>query len=350
MVPFRQEAQRLAADWGIHLPGVTHYATEPHSLSAMDDASGTGPLPGIPDVLTTTIDPQVVRALVTPTRSEQIYGSGKKGDRTRRTMMFPVAESAGYVAPYGDYEPSGVANTHISWVSRESFYFQTWARYGDLDVQMLGLAGVALATEQRLAGATVLNKASNKMNLFGINGRALYGALNDPRLPAAIQPTAKASPGGKGTVTSWTDTNDAIAVYGDFVSLFTQLTQQLAGQIDTETELVAVIPSERAPVLKYIVSYGLTLEDMLKKGFPNMVIRTLPEAGPSLSGGAQSVAMMQLFVPRLDGVDTVTTAFTEKLLMHRLETYSSYMQQKMSQGGWGTVWRRPQACATMMGI
>lgn len=350
MVPFRQEAHRLAADWGIHLPGISHYATEPMAIGAMDEASGTVPLPSIPDVLTTTIDPQVIRALVTPTRSEEIYGSGKKGDRTRRTMMFPVAESAGDIAPYGDYEPNGNANTNIEWVSRDSFYFQTWARYGDLEAQMLGLAGVALATEQRLAGATVLNKASNHMNLFGMSGKALYGALNDPHLPAAIQPTAKASPDGKSTVTSWTDTNDALAVYGDFVALFTQLTQQLTGQIDTETELVAVIPSERAPVLKYIISYGLTLEDRLKKGFPNMVIRTLPEAGAVKSGDQDRLAMMQLFVPRLDGVDTVTTAFTEKLLMHRLETYSSYMQQKMSQGGWGTIWRRPLACASMMGI
>ncbi len=78
MLPFRQEAQRLAADWGIHLPGVTHYATEPHSLSAMDDASGTRPLPGIPDVLTTTIDPQVVRELVTPTRRNRYMVAAKK--------------------------------------------------------------------------------------------------------------------------------------------------------------------------------------------------------------------------------------------------------------------------------
>lgn len=348
---FSQERQLLADKWGIHMPGIKYYSNERIAMDAYQEYSAvTEPNAGVPSILNTMVDPEVIRSLITPVKSEEIYGVVKKGDVRSRTIMFPVAENSGIVAPYGDFSQSGMGHVNVKWINRQSFYYESWAKTGDLETAVMGLANIQLANEARLGAATALNKMCNQMNLWGVSGLQLYGALNDPNLPTPIQPTAKANPVGSGTVTKWTDTSDPVAIYGDFTACYSDLVERLMGLIDNDTPIITVIPSERAPVLKYINSYGLTLEDMLKKGYPNMTIKTLPEAGVKMSGGNATTTLMQMFVPVLDGVQTVSTAFTEKLIMHRLETYSSYMQQKMSQGGWGTIWKRPQACAMMVGI
>lgn len=344
---FKKDASRLAEDWGIKLSGVTHYTDE---RSAYDAAPSfgyvTAPNSGIPAIVNTMIDPQVIRTLITPTRSEEIYGSAKKGDRTNRTALFPVVENSGYAMAYGDFSEGGDSSANANWVPRQSFYYQTWAKYGDLESEMMGTASIGWVNEQRVAAASVLNKASNLLNLFGLSGIELYGALNDPSLPTPIQPTAKA-----GTANAaWTSTGDPNAIYQDIVALFAQLNVQMMGNINNSTPLKLVIPAERSQVLMYTNQFGITLQDMLSKGFPNITIETLPEAGPAMSGGYQSTTLVQLFVPTVDGVETVFTAFTEKLTMHRLEQYSTNQRQKMTQGGWGTIIRRPYAFAQMAGV
>ncbi|WP_291365346.1 hypothetical protein [Acetobacter sp. UBA5411] len=347
MATFRTDAARLAQDWGINLPGVTHYVGE--RGNAFDAApvfsAVTAPNSGIPAVINTMVDPQLIRQLITPTKSEEIYGSQKKGDRAIKTVMFPVLESSGYAVAYGDYEQAGDSSANANWVSRQSFPFQTWAKYGDLEAEMMGMGNIDWIAEQRTAGASVLAKQANLINLFGVSGLENYGALNDPSLPAAITASLKT-----GTATAWTSTSDPNAVYNDFVTLFSDLNKAMMGNIDNQTRVKVVLPSELSPVLTYTNSFGITLEEMLKKSWPNMEIVFLPEAGVTMSGGYTSANVMQMFVPEVDGVETVTTAFTERLTMHRLEQYSTNARQKMSRGGWGTVWKRPMAVAQMVGI
>ncbi|MDL2169562.1 hypothetical protein [Asaia sp. HumB] len=347
MASFRAEAPRLAMDWGINLRGVTHYTDE--KGVALDAApvfgAVTAPNSGIPAILNTTVDPQLIRQLITPTKSEEIYGSEKKGDRTNKTVMFPVIESSGYAVAYGDYEQGGDSSANANWVSRQSFHFQTWAKYGDLESEMMGTASIPWVAEQRTAGVSVLAKQQNLINLFGVSGLENYGALNDPALPAAITASVKT-----GTATAWTSTSDPNAVYQDFVNLFAALNKALMGNIDNQTRLKVVVPSELSQVMNYANTYGVTLAALIKQSWPNMEIVFLPEAGVTMSGGYTSANVMQMFAPEIDGVETVSTAFTEKLTMHRIEQYSTNARQKMSRGGWGTIWKRPMAVAQMVGI
>lgn len=348
MRTFRQDAGRLAQDWGIHLRGVTHYTGERGNAY---DAAPTFPAmtaanSGIPAIVNTMIDPQVIRTLIVPTKAEEVYGAAKKGDRKNKTAMFPVVENSGYAAAYGDFSNAGDSSANANWVSRQSFYYQTWAKYGDLEAEMMGEASISWVTENRTSAASVLNKSSNLISLFGVSGLELYGALNDPNLPTPMQPTAKAGVANA----AWTSTGDPNLVYQDFVALFTRLNNQMMGNIDNNTPLKMVIPSERAPVLTYTNQFGITLQDMIKKSYPNITIVTLPEAGPTMSGGYQGTTLVQLFAPVIDGVETVMTAFTEKLTMHRLEQYSTNARQKMTRGNWGTIWRRPMAVAQMVGV
>lgn len=347
MAQFRKDAHRLAQDWGINLPGVTHYVGEKGNAfdAAPAFAAVTAPNSGIPAVINTMVDPQLIRTLIAPVKSEEIYGAQKKGDRKFKTVMFPVIEASGYAVAYGDYEEAGDSSANANWVNRQSFSFQTWAKYGDLESEMMGMGSIDWVAEQRTAGASVLSKQQNIINLYGVTGLENYGALNDPELPPAITATVKT-----GSNTAWSSTGDPNAVYADFVQLFAALNKAMMGNIDNQTRLKVVVPSELSQVMTYTNSFGITLEDMLKKSWPNMEIVFLPEAGKTMSGGYTSANVMQMFVPEVDGVETVTTAFTERLTMHRLEQYSTNARQKMSRGGWGTIWKRPMAVAQMVGI
>lgn len=124
----------------------------------------------------------------------------------------------------------------------------------------------------------------------------------------------------------------------------------MGGNITLESPLTLVIPTERQQCLLYTNQYRTSVRDLLRENLPNLKIETLPEAGSTLSGGFNKITQMQLFLREVDGQETVTTAFTEKLRAHTVERYSSYIRQKKSQGSWGTIWFYPIACVTMTGI
>lgn len=346
MTSFRQDSAMLAQDYGIHLHGVTHYADEVGANDAQPVfAPVTAANSGVPAVVSTIVVPELVRQIVTPTVSEEIYGSGQKGSRPVKTIMFPVIESGGYAVAYGDFENAGRATANANWVSRQSFIAQTWAEYGDLESEVMGLGAIQWVNEQRVSATNVLAKQANLINLFGVSGLENYGALNDPQLPAAITASVKAS-----TNTAWLSTSDPNAVYQDFVLLFANLNSRMKGNVNNQSALTVVIPAELSQVMNYTNSFGITLEDMLKKSWPNMKIKFLPEAGVTMSGGYTSANVMQMFADSIDGTETVTTAFVDRLTMHRIEQLSTSARQKVSRGGWGTIWKRPNASAQMVGI
>lgn len=349
---FRNDAQTLARDWGIHLAGVRGYFSE----MAMDTAlpsytPTTAPNSAVPALFTTYTDPVVIRALVTPTRSEAIYGSAKKGDWTTDTAQFPVVELSGYASAYDDYSAIGTADGNANWVPRQSFHFQTWTRWGEREVERMGAAKIDWVNQKNLASVSVLNKNANAINLFGLEGMELFGALNDPSLPAAIAPVAKVAPSGSAAQgNTWADIADPVQVYADILKAFGVLSAQLGGNLTLESPMTLVIPTERQQCLLYTNQYQVSLADLLKKNLPNLVVETLPEAGTTLAGGQASTTLMQLFATEIEGQRSVTTAFTEKLRAHVVEQYSSNFRQKKSQGTWGTIWFYPHACVTMAGI
>lgn len=347
MVSFRKDAPRLKQDWGIDLRGITHYYEEGGIASDAAPTFGavSSPNSGIPAIVNTRISPTVIRALVTPEESETVYGSTQEGNWLQSTTLFPTSEYSGVAVAYGDFNQGGDSDVNANWVPRQSFHFQTWIKYGDLEAERMGAAGFGWVDEKRLAANSVLSKQSNIVNLFGVEGLELYGALNDPNLLPAIQASPKA-----GQNTEWDATSDPNLIYPDFVATFNQLNKQLGARLNVKSRLKTVIPAERSGVLAYQNSFGITLEDMLTKAFPNMEISTLPEAGAALSGGYQSANVMQMFAPEVEGIETVTTAYTTKGMMHRLESYSSFFRQKLSRGGWGSVWKRTIAVAQMVGI
>ena len=335
--------EQLKSLYGVH--GVADRPT-----GAFDSAV-TAPNSGIPSIFSTWTDPNIKRAIITPIKSEEVYGQAQKGDWLTDTAQFPFVELSGQTASYDDYSQNGDSDTNANWVQRQSFHFQTWTKWGEREAERMGAARLDWVSQKNEASISVLNKTSNRINLFGVEGLQLRGALNDPDLPAAIQPTPKVASSGTATGgTDWMSTTDPVQVYNDILKAFQQLSEQMGGNVTLESPLTLVIPTERQQCLLYTNQFRVSLRELLRENLPNLKIETLPEAGSTLSGGQNKITQMQLFLREVDGQETVTTAFTEKLRAHAVERYSSYIRQKKSQGTWGTIWFYPVACVTMVGI
>lgn len=358
---FRSDANLLALDWGINTPalGYVEDAWRGNILAAIEaqaDAIGmsvqrpagfgmdaqpqliTAPNAGIPAFLTNLIDPQVIRVLVSPMRSEEIYGSTKKGDWTTLTTQFPIVESAGEVSSYGDFNNNGNASANVNWVPRQSYHFQTVTQWGERELAMYGVAQINYASEQNIASALVINKFMNRVNFFGVNGLLLYGALNDPNLIAPVLPTVKTAGGYTWAVAT------AAEIYADILKLYGALNTQLKGLVRMDAKMTLALSTTLMPSLHKVSAFNVTALQTINGNFPNLRIESAPEY--SLDSGE----LMQLILDDIDGVETTYTAFTEKMRAHPVIPDLSSFKQKKSAGTWGFIGRRPVAIAQMQGM
>lgn len=301
----------------------------------------TTPNVGIPAFLANVIDPQFVRVLNTPMKAAQAFGGEvKKGDWTTITTQFPVVEATGDVAPYGDYNNGGKSGSNYNWVPRQSYHYQTVSQFGDREVDMFGLAQINYVNDVNYGAMLVLNKFQNRSYLRGITGLQLYGALNDPSLPAAISPTTKLAGG-----TTWA-VAQAFEIFNDVNLLYIQIQTQLQGySIDRDTAMTLVLSPSLEPRLSAVTQFTLaSVRQAIKENWPNMKIVTVPEMNTTAG------QLMMMIVDEIDGVKTFYCAFTEKLRAGRIVPELSAYKQKKIGGTFGAICRRPLAVAQMIGM
>lgn len=294
---------------------------------------------GIPAFLSTYIDPKLIEILVSPMKAAEIVGNEvKKGDWVTETAMFPVVESTGETSAYGDYAENGVAGVNTNFPQRQSFHYQVMTQWGEKELERAGLAKIDWANRVNIASALTLNKYQNKTYFFGVANLQNYGLLNDPHLIAAISPATKAAGG-----TSWTNAT-GLEVYADIQALFSQLQTQLNGLVELDSKMTLAMSPTSEVALTKVTQYNVNVEDMIKKNFPNMVVRNAPEYATA------SGQLVQLILDEYEGQRTVDVAFTEKMRAHPIVVQSSSFKQKKSQGTWGAIIYRPVAIAQMLGV
>lgn len=302
----------------------------------------TNPNIGIPAFLANILAPKQIRVLTTPTKAAEIYGEQKLGTWTTLTSQFPVVEATGEVSSYGDYNNNGSVGSNYNWVPRESYHFQTVTQYGDRETEMFGQADIDYVSGLNYSSALVLTKFMNQMYFFGVSGLQNFGGLNDPSLLAPITPTTKAAGG-----TTWA-VAIAVEVFNDVLALYTQLQGvQLQGlaEIDQNTPMTLSLSPTVSPNLGKVTQYTLApVRQAIKEAFPNMRIVTAPEYA-TVAG-----QLMQLKVDEIDGDETTTASFTEKMRAGRVIPELSSFRQKKIAGGWGTIVKRPVAIASMIGL
>lgn len=321
----------------------------PEKMAQDAALSGTVPNVGVPSVYLTHIDPQITTILFSPMNATKLFGQTsevRKGTWTDQFMMFPIEEITGSVTPYSDFTSNVSSDVNYNYPSRENFLFQTSLKYGDRELETSSKAKLQLASSKQRAAASVLARAHNKFYLYGVSGKQVVGALNDPNLNAVIAPVTVNSK------TTWEDkladqTNTATfanVVYNDIVKLINELLANADGNLDANTRFILAVATDRYSYLSIPNQFSKTAISLLKENFPNLEIIQLPELV------TETGSMLYLTVPTFDGEPTAECAYSEKMRMSNLERHMSYSEQKAMGGTWGCVIRRPNFIARMTGI
>lgn len=340
----------LSEKAGIHFMGQPHidFQVKNPSLRQTHDGFACDAQPslittsnaGIPAFLTTYIDPKLIDVLVSPMNAANVVGGEvKKGDWTTETAMFPVVESTGETSSYGDYAESGVAGVNSNFPQRQSYHYQVMTQWGERELERAGLARIDWANRTNIASVLTLNKFQNKTYFFGVSGLQNYGLLNDPSLSASIVPTTKTAGGG----TSWANAT-AQEINADVQKLYKQLQTQAGGLVALDTKMTLAMSPVSEVYLTKTTDFNVNVQDILKKNFPNLTVKTAPEYSTT------SGELVQLIADEIEGQRTADTAFTEKLRAHPIVILSSAYKQKKSQGTWGTIIYRPAFIASMIGV
>lgn len=285
--------------------------------------------------MTQYVDPEVIRVLFSPMKAAQIVGGEiKKGAFSTKTMQFGQVESIGQVSSYGDYSENGMSEANLNWIYRDSYNFQTFTQWGELELEVAGDAQIGLGSEKQIASAFVLAKALNKSYFYGVSGLRNYGLLNDPNLSAALTPTAVWSLVG----------TTAQTVYDDIVRIVAKVITQTQGIVDADTPMVLAMSPTAALALNKTNQFNNNVKVLLNTNFKNMRFETAPEYSTG------SGELVQLIVDSLDGKKVAEVAFNEKMRAHAVVVGSSSYKQKKSCGTWGAIIRYPIGIAQMLGV
>ena len=372
---FRQHKQMLA-ERGVHLPyQMQRYLTDREKASgvlAMDarmalDApnpptSAMGALPGplssdpnaaIPWMLTSAIDPEIIRVIFSPLDFGEILGERKAGDWTEQTRFFPLVEATGEVSSYDDFVNNGRAGANFNYPQLQSYLFQTIVNYGELQIARAGLAKINWVSELGLAAADLLNRFQNLSYAFGVAGLQNYGVINNPFISPALTPATKAW-GGTGWFNVGSPAATANEVYNDIVAMVTQLVNQTNGAINIKDSMVLAMSPQSEIAMTFANSFGVYVEALLKKGYPNMKVKTAPQYGlqsvTNPQGYSAAGNVLQLWPDKIQGQTVTYAAYNEKLRSHKIIPDLSSWKQKQTSGTWGTVIRMPVGFVTMIGV
>lgn len=290
---------------------------------------------GIPAWLTNYFDPRIIELAVSPMRATQIVGSEeKKGDWTTTYTTFTSVEYTGETSSYGDFNNNGQANVNLNFPNRQAYLYQIFTTWGELQAARAGLARVDWANRVNAASILALNKYQNATYFFGVAGILNYGLLNDPTLYAPIAPTA-----GWNLVSTTPE-----SIYEDIRRMFVAIQNQSNGLIPMDVPMTLAMSPTIAPALNKINQYNVNVYDQLKRNYPKIRFETAVEYGTA------SGQLVQMIVNEVEGQQTATTAYTEKMRAHAVVVESSSWKQKKSQGTFGTVIFQPIAISQMLGV
>ena len=309
----------------------------------------TTPNSGIPAWMSYYIDPDILRINFAKLKAAEILGDERKvGDWVTTTSVFPIVEFTGSVSSYGDFTNNAMAGMNASFPQRQSYHYQIIVEYGEREVAMVSQAKINLVSEKKEASTRALNQFQNNSYFYGVSGLQNYGLLNDPALPAAIQPGAKAfnSQAHGPWITSGQVTATPNEVYSDIQALFLQLVTQTEGLIELtqHSNLVLAMPPGTEVAITAANSFAVNVRKLLSESFPNIRFEAAVQYSTAAGNEVQMIATDVL------GQQTAWCAFTEKQRAHPIVRALSSWAQKVSQGTWGTIIRQPYAIATMLGV
>ena len=311
---------------------------------AQDSAMVTQPNIGFPAWMYMYINPEIIPVLFAKMGATKLFPEQKTGDWTDEFVQYNREEIVGDITPYSDFQNGAMSDVNYDYFVRENFRFQTMVRYGNLEVEKASKAKVQLVARKHYAAAQTIARASNKFYLFGVAGKKIYGALNDPNLAPALAPT---SVDGKSTWADKLDANPdkfANIVYNDVVKMVQKMMSKNGGLVDLNTPMTLSMSNSVQSYLTIPNQYGKTAKELLSENYPQIKFEILPEL--SSNEGEK----MMLVVDSYEGMRTGCTSFTDKFFLMKLVNDTSSSYQKAAASTQGTIILRPNFIVTMLGI
>ena len=313
----------------------------------------TDPNAALPWMLTSAIDPEIIRILFSPLEFPEILGERKAGTWTAQIWFFPYVESTGEVSSYDDFVNNGQASANFNFPQLQSYLFQTILQYGELQVDRAGLAKINWVSELGLAAADLLNRFQNITYAYGVQNLQNYGILNNPNLSTALTPATKAW-GGTGWFNNGSPAATANEVYNDIVAMVTQLVSQNNGLINIKSPMTLALSPNSEIALTFTNSFGVNVEALLQKNYPKMKVKTAPQYGTQTTNNPQGFSAagnyVQLIADKVQMQTVAYCAYNEKLRAHKIVPELSSWKQKQTSGSWGTVLRTPSGVVQMIGV
>jgi len=333
---FRAEAEKR----GVTLPStVNRFAMD------ADIQPQLPPYGGIPAIVSSFIDPVIVRTVFANMTSTELFPEERKGSWAQDNIMIQRVEPTGDVVAYEDYSEQGAVQVTSSWQNRQVYRYQTMVTYGELEQERYGLAMLPYVAEKQRAAAIVLNQAANKFYFYGVTGIDNYGILNDPALPASISPIP--DPNASNAVL-WS-AKSVLGIYNDILALYEDLISRTNGVLGDGINMasnltLAMSPKASVWFKKANEIFGNTVEKMVRDTFPNMKFVVAPQY--STAAGE----LVQMIATDIQGQRTGYLAYSDKLRAHPLIPQVSSYKQKYSGATYGAVITQPMAVSSMLGV
>lgn len=324
---------------GIIFDNARYFITKDNRESLAQDAAITTPNANIPAVFTSYVDSKVIEILLAPKNAKQIFPEVKKGDWTNDYMVFRTVEATGTVTPYSDFGNGASSDVNITFPTRQQYIGQTSIRYGDLEQARTGMAMIDLISQKQTSAATVIDTATNKIDLLGIEGMSIYGLINDPNIPAALTPATVNT-----SDVAWS-TKTTAQIYADVLSLYKQVISASNGLVGPKDDFVLAVSPSASVELGKATDFNVSVLDMINRYAPNTDLVILPELASDTSGDS-----VMLIARTVMGNPVGELGYGEKMRALRLVPGSSYFEQKFAFGTYGCILYYPFAVSKMTGV
>ncbi len=203
---------------------------------------------------------------------------------------------------------------------------------------MAGEAQIACIADKQRAATSMIDIDANRFYLFGVEGKQIYGILNDPSLQPVITPH---SIDGK---TSWADKNTKER-YNDILKLFEELSTNMGGHVNPQFPLVLALSPSLNVMLGSATDYNVSVLDMLQKYFTNLRIVVVPEL--LSEDNTQTLCM---YPEEILGQAVGECVAPEKFRAYPPYRQESSITQKLAASTAGAVIYNPLAFVRMAGM
>lgn len=304
---------------------------------------------GAPVQFLQTILPGWVQQITAARKIDRLIGVQTVGAWEDEEIVQGSLELVGLAQPYGDYTNIPLSSWNPSYDRRSIVRFEEGMRVGVLEAARSAKMRINSAATKRTAAALALDIVRNRVGFYGYNGGAnrTYGLLNDPSLPAYL-----VVPNGAGGSPLWSLKTQG-EIYNDFVSTLELLRTRSGDTIDPNNDQVTiVIPPGKAGALAQITTFGITVEDSVRKVYKNLRIETAMEF-TGANGGADVMYAWADKAPdgdSTDGGQTIVQMVPAKFKTIGTEQQAKAVVEDYSNALAGVLVKRPYAVVRRTGI